>query len=103
MTRATGLAGLARTSRTTTPYETATVVAQRLPGSKDAALLIARRYAEEQYGARPPEPSDAVEVRSAWMRLRKLIVQSALPGNRRKMRQEAEGLPPVQPRGRRQR
>ena len=28
------------------------------------------------------------------MRLRKLIVQSALPGNRRKMRQEAEGLPP---------
>ena len=103
MTRATGLTGLARTSRTTTPYETATAVGQRLPGSKDAALLIARRYAEEQYGSRPPEPSDAIEVRSAWMRLRKLIVQSALPGNRRKLRREAESLPPIQPRGRRQR
>ena len=103
MTRATGVAGLARSGPSTTPYETAATVAQRLPGSKDAALLIARRYVEEQYGNRPPEPTDAVEVRSAWMRLRKLIFQSALPGNRRKLRQEAETAPPIQPRGRRQR
>lgn len=103
MARASGLAGLGRWSRSTTPYETATAVAQRLPGSRDSALLIARRYAEEQYGNRPPDTAAANEVRSAWMRLRTLIVQSALPGNRRRIRKEAEAAPAIQPRGRRQR
>jgi len=103
MTRATGLAGLGRWNPTTTPFETATVVVQRLPGSKDAAMLIARRYAEEQYAARPPTEAGAAETRTAWMKLRKLVFQSALPSNRRKARKTIEDAPPIQPRGRRQR
>nr|MDQ6906838.1 hypothetical protein [Chloroflexota bacterium] len=103
MTRATGLAGLGRWNRTTTPFETATAVARRLPGSKDSAMLIAQRYAEEHYAGRIPTKADAAETRTAWMKLRKLVVQSALPGNRRKDRKTAEDAPPIQPRGRRQR
>jgi transglutaminase-like putative cysteine protease len=103
MTRATGLAGLIRWNRTTTPFETAAAVAQRLPGSKDAAMLIAQRYAEERYAGHPPDAADTAETRTAWMRLRKLVVQSALPGNRRKDRKNAEVVPPIQPHGRRQR
>ncbi len=101
MARATGLAGLIRWNQTTTPFETAASVAQRLPGSRDSAMLIARRYAEEQYAGRPPDAADA-ETRTAWMKLRKLVVQSALPGNRRKDRKVEEAAP-IQPRGRRQR
>ena len=103
MTRATGLAGLGRWSRTTTPFETAAAVAHRLPGSRDAAMTIARRYAEEQYGGHAPEAEEVAESKAAWLRLRTLIVQSALPGNRRRDRKEAESAPPIQPRGRRQR
>lgn len=103
MTRATGLTGLIRWNRTTTPFETAAAVAQRLPGSKDSAMLIARRYAEEQYAGRPPDAAAAAETRTAWMRLRTLVVQSALPGNRRKDRPKTDTAPPIQPRGRRQR
>lgn len=103
MARATSLAGLIRWNRTTTPFETAASVAQRLPGSKESAMLIARRYAEEQYAGRPPDAADAAETRTSWMRLRKLVIQSALPGNRRKNRMEMEAAPPIQPRGRRQR
>ncbi len=102
MTRATGLTGLFRSNATTTPFETAAAVAQRLPGSKDAAMLIARRYAEERYADRPPGESEATETRSAWVNLRKLIVQSVLPRNRRKNR-PTESAPQFQPRGRRQR
>ncbi|MHB8644782.1 MAG: hypothetical protein ACYDAR_03205, partial [Thermomicrobiales bacterium] len=68
-----------------------------------AAMLIARRYAEEQYAARAPDTAGATETRTAWMRLRKLVVQSALPGNRRKNRENPDAAPPIQPRGRRQR
>jgi len=103
MTRATRLTGLIRWNQTTTPYETAASVAQRLPGSKDAAMLIAQRYAEEQYAGRPPDAADAAETRTAWMRLRTLVLQSALPGNRRKDRKSADAAPPIQPHGRRQR
>lgn len=103
MTRAMGLAGLVKSSSTTTPFETAAAVAQRLPGSKDSAMLIARHYAEEQYAARPPTERDATEVRSAWLRLRKLVVQSVLPRNRRKTRAAVTTEAPIQPKGRRQR
>lgn len=104
MTRATGLTGIARTSQTTTPFETAAAVAQRLPGSKDAAMVIARQYAEERYADRPSDEKTATEGKSAWMTLRKLVVQSALPGNRRKKeRAVVDERPAIQPRGRRQR
>jgi hypothetical protein len=101
MMRAVGFAGLTRATMTTTPFEAAAAVAHRLPGSRDPAMVIARQFAEERYAGRP---GDGAASKSAWMQLRRLIVQSALPGNRRKReRAAASDEPAVQPRGRRQR
>lgn len=101
MTRAVGLAGLTRATMTTTPFEAAAAVAHRLPGSREPAMTIARQFAEERYAGRP---GDGAASKSAWMQLRRLVLQSALPGNRRKReRAAATDEPAIQPRGRRQR
>lgn len=101
MMRAAGVTGLARAGATTTPFEAAAAVAHRLPGSREPAMTIAQQYAEERYANRP---GDAAASKNAWMHLRRLIVQSALPGNRRRDRTAAVNeTPAINPRGRRQR
>lgn len=100
MMRAAGVTGLTRAGAATTPFEAAAAVAHRLPGSREPAMTIARQYAEERYANRP---GDAAASKNAWMQLRRLIVRSALPGNRRRDRTAADETPAITPRGRRQR
>jgi len=100
MTRASRFAGLTRSSRATTPYELAAAVGQRLPGSGDAATLIAEQYAAERYASNTPDATEITEGRNAWLRLRQLILRSLLPRNRRVIK-VAPQTPAIRPRGRR--
>lgn len=106
MTRSAALVGLTRPTRATTPLEVAAAVGQRLPGSKDAAQLIARQYMEERYAGVAPDAKAMKEGQSSWLRLRRLIVQSVLPKRRRTAARPIvaapDDAPAINPRGRRQ-
>jgi len=100
MTRASRLAGLMRPTQATTPHEVASAVGQRLPGSGNAATLIAEQYAAEQYAGTKPDTAAMREGQNAWLRLRGMMLRSILPRNRRATAATAQPTA-VQPRGRR--
>lgn len=100
MTRASRIAGLMRPTQATTPAEVASAVGQRLPGSRDAATLIAEQYAAERYAGTKPDTAAIREGQNAWLRLRGMILRSVLPRNHRVATAKMQA-PAVQPRGRR--
>jgi hypothetical protein len=65
-------------ARAATPYETAEAIGERIPERRAAAYAIAHSYAEEQYAGRPPHPTFAIHLRTAWNDLRSQTIRARL-------------------------
>ncbi|HUZ02624.1 MAG TPA: transglutaminase domain-containing protein [Thermomicrobiaceae bacterium] len=61
-----------------TPFEYASIVGRRMPGSRQHVQVLAELYVRERYGTRPPTSAELSRARTAWLRLRSLIVRYAL-------------------------
>ncbi|MDI3339887.1 MAG: transglutaminase domain-containing protein [Sphaerobacter sp.] len=61
-----------------TPYEYAAVVARHLPAARPHIRLLADLYVRERYGRRPASPEELNRARTAWLRLRTLLLRYGL-------------------------
>jgi hypothetical protein len=63
-----------------TPYERASVIAERVPGSRQHVRYLADLYVRERYGGTEPDAQELGRARHAWLRLRSLMVRYLLVG-----------------------
>jgi transglutaminase-like putative cysteine protease len=63
-----------------TPYERASVIAERVPGSRQHVRYLADLYVRERYGGTAPDAQELGRARHAWLRLRSLMVRYLLVG-----------------------
>jgi hypothetical protein len=61
-----------------TPYEYASSVSQEIPGARPHVRLLADLYVRERYSARDIDQNELTRARSAWLRLRGLLLRYAL-------------------------
>ena len=71
-----------------TPYETASIIGDRVPGTRQHVRFLADVYVRERYGGQEPEAQDVGRARHAWLRLRGLMIRYFFLGRwRRSYRQ----------------
>jgi transglutaminase-like putative cysteine protease len=58
-----------------TPYEYATRISERIPGSRTHVRFLADIYVRERYGGQSVESQDLNRARHAWLRLRGLLLR----------------------------
>lgn len=75
--RGTGWTGIS-TKPSMTPYEFASDVSNRLPGARAHARYLAELYVRERYGQQPVTAGELSRARSAWFRLRGMLLRYAL-------------------------
>ncbi len=63
-----------------TPYEYASMIGDRVPGSRQHVNLLAELYVRERYGGQTPESQEIGRARHAWLRLRGLMIKFLLVG-----------------------
>ncbi len=63
-----------------TPYEYASMIGDRVPGSRQHVNLLAELYVRERYGGHAPESQEIGRARHAWLRLRGLMIKYLLVG-----------------------
>ncbi len=63
-----------------TPYEYASMIGDRVPGSRQHVRFLADLYVRERYGGQAPDAQEFGRARHAWLRLRSLMVRYLLFG-----------------------
>ncbi len=67
-----------------TPYEYASMIGDRVPGSRQHVKYLADLYVRERYGSQSPDAQEMGRARHAWLRLRGLMVRYLLFGRWRR-------------------
>ncbi len=72
-----------------TPYETASIIGDRVPGTRQHVRFLADVYVRERYGGQEPEAQDVGRARHAWLRLRGLMIRYFFLGRWRRSYRQA--------------
>lgn len=74
-----------------TPYEYATMIAKRIPGSEPDVRFLADLYVRERYGRQPATESELGKARQSWLHLRELFIRHLLWNRWQPARQKRDG------------
>lgn len=88
--RGTGWTGIS-TKPSMTPYEFASDISDRLPGARTHATYLAELYVRERYSQQPVTAGELSRARSAWFRLRGMLLRYALVSRWRRPARSTQG------------